>query len=110
MLKVSEDTVERWCKRTYGENFAEAYKKHSAGGKISLRRNQFKLAETNATMAIWLGKQYLNQRDRVDVKLLDAQERAEAAITDFVQRTGKTRAEAIEFLKPHIPEISTLVH
>ena len=28
---------------------------------------QFKLAEKNPTMAIWLGKQYLNQRDRQEV-------------------------------------------
>jgi hypothetical protein len=32
-------------------------------GKASLRRNQFKLSATNAAMSIWLGKQYLNQRD-----------------------------------------------
>lgn len=32
-------------------------------GKISLRRKQFKLAEKNAAMAIFLGKQYLGQRD-----------------------------------------------
>jgi hypothetical protein len=32
-------------------------------GKASLRRNQFKLSEKNAAMAIWLGKQYLGQRD-----------------------------------------------
>jgi hypothetical protein len=34
-------------------------------GKASLRRNQFKLSETNAAMAIWLGKQYLGQREPV---------------------------------------------
>jgi hypothetical protein len=33
-------------------------------GRASLRRKQFKLAETNPTMAIFLGKQYLGQRDR----------------------------------------------
>lgn len=59
----SEDTVERWCKRNYSLTFAEAYKKHSGSGKISLRRAQFRLAEKSAAMAIWLGKQYLNQRD-----------------------------------------------
>ncbi len=59
----SEDTVERWCKRTYNTTFADAYKKHSAKGKMSLRRSQFRIAETNATMAIWLGKQYLGQKD-----------------------------------------------
>lgn len=30
---------------------------------MSLRRAQFKLAETNAQMAKWLGQQYLNQSD-----------------------------------------------
>lgn len=59
----SEDTVERWCKRELGLTFADVYKKHSANGKISLRRNQFRLAEKSAAMAIWLGKQYLGQRD-----------------------------------------------
>lgn len=62
-FQCSEDTVERWCKRTYELTFADAYKKHSAKGKMSLRRAQFRLAETNATMAIFLGKQYLGQKD-----------------------------------------------
>lgn len=62
-FKCSEDTIERWCKRTYAQTFAESYKKYSASGKISLRRAQMKLAEKNATMAIWLGKQYLGQKD-----------------------------------------------
>jgi hypothetical protein len=30
---------------------------------MSLRRYQFDLAENNATMAIWLGKQWLGQKD-----------------------------------------------
>lgn len=59
----SEDTIERWCKRTYNLTFADAFKNHSAQGKMSLRRAQFKLAQTNATMAIFLGKQYLGQKD-----------------------------------------------
>lgn len=59
----SVDTIERFCKREYGVTFAEAYKIHSASGRMSLRRNQFKLSETNASMAIWLGKQYLGQSD-----------------------------------------------
>lgn len=65
VLDVSTDTVERWCLRELEMPFAEAFKKYSAGGKMSLRRSQFKLAEKNATMAIWLGKQYLGQRDDI---------------------------------------------
>ena len=59
----SMDTIERWCKRELSVNFAEAFKKYSAYGKISLRRAQFRLAEKNASMAIFLGKQYLGQTD-----------------------------------------------
>lgn len=65
VLRVSEDTVERWCERTYDLGFAECFKKFSAGGKTSLRRYQFDLAKKgNATMLIWLGKQYLGQTDK----------------------------------------------
>ena len=62
-FSCSEDTVERWCKQQYNDTFCGVYKKLSSKGRISLRRNQFKLSETNASMAIWLGKQYLGQRD-----------------------------------------------
>ena len=63
VFDCSADTIERWCKREYKQTFAEVYKKHSAKGKTSLRRIQFKLAEKSAAMAIWLGKQYLNQNE-----------------------------------------------
>ena len=65
VFDCSADTIERWCKREYGETFAEVYKKHSAKGKTSLRRTQFKLAEKSAAMAIFLGKNYLGQKDNI---------------------------------------------
>lgn len=64
----SEDTIERWCKREYKINFAEVFKKKSSAGKISLRRTQFKLAEKSTAMAIWLGKQYLGQTEKIEVE------------------------------------------
>lgn len=67
-FKCSEDTIERWCQRTYNSNFAVVYKNYSADGLMSLRRTQFRLAEKSAAMAIWLGKQYLNQSDNVQVE------------------------------------------
>ena len=86
-FRCSPDTIERWCKRTYKEGFAVVYKKHSAGGKISLRRSQFRLAEKSASMAIWLGKQYLGQRDELAIdggnnELLEA-------IANLAKRTDK---------------------
>lgn len=63
VFDCSVDTIERWCKREYRETFAEVYKKHSAKGKTSLRRIQFKLAEKSAAMAIFLGRNYLGQKN-----------------------------------------------
>lgn len=61
---VCSDTLNAWCKRTYKASFSEVFRQKRGIGKISLRRAQFKLAENNANMAIWLGKQYLDQTDR----------------------------------------------
>lgn len=59
----SEDTIERWCKRTYNTGFAEIAAKKREVGKISLRRMQWRLAENNASVCIFLGKNYLKQTD-----------------------------------------------
>ena len=57
-MGVSEDTIERWCKRTNELGFADTYKKFSAFGKMSLRRYQFEAARKgNPTLLSWLGKQ-----------------------------------------------------
>lgn len=61
---VTDKTLTRWCKETYDLSFSEVFKVKRNIGKISLRRSQWKLAEKNATMSIWLGKQYLGQRER----------------------------------------------
>jgi IS30 family transposase len=63
-FNCSPDTIDRWCKRTYQETFAEVFKKKSSAGKISLRRKQYsKAMEGNVPLLIWLGKQFLGQRD-----------------------------------------------
>lgn len=68
-FECSQSTIKRWVLKTYTDgsgkpmNFERVYKKYSAPGKISLRRIQFKLAEKSAAMAIFLGKQYLGQKD-----------------------------------------------
>lgn len=52
---------------TLGRRFAEPIKRGRARGKRSLRRHQYKLAKSgNATMLIWLGKQLLEQRDKLE--------------------------------------------
>lgn len=62
------DTLSRWCKRTFGLNFQDYFKQNGFMAlKIKLRRNQFKLSEKSAAMAIWLGKQYLGQVENPDM-------------------------------------------
>lgn len=65
----SHDTINRWCHQEYGKTFSEVWDEKSSFGKISLRRYQFKQAETNPVMAIWLGKQYLGQADKIEAVL-----------------------------------------
>lgn len=64
---VTDKTLENWCKREYELGFSEVFAEKRGLGKISLRRNQFKLAEKSAAMAIFLGKNYLGQRDQHDI-------------------------------------------
>ena len=61
-----DDTINNWCKETYNDNFSGVYKTKSAKGRISLRRSQFALAEKNPSLSIWLGKQYLGQREIIE--------------------------------------------
>ncbi len=61
---VTDKTLNSWCKRTYGKNFSEVFKEKRGHGRISLRRAQWELANKNASMAIFLGKQYLGQSDQ----------------------------------------------
>lgn len=63
----SADTIERRVHEKYGVTFAERFAKKRAGGKISLRRRQYEAAMSgNPTLLIWLGKQYLGQKDKFE--------------------------------------------
>ena len=69
VLGVSVDTIDRRLKAEGYGGFADFYKSHSDGGKVSLRRAQFKAAlDGNPTMLIWMGKQVLGQRDKQEVE------------------------------------------
>jgi hypothetical protein len=62
ILETSEDAIARFfarCRRARA-----AYEGGKARGFANLRRAQFKLAQTNASMAIILGKAYLGQAER----------------------------------------------
>ena len=65
VLGITDKTLDRLIREHYGRDagFSAIYEKYAAFGKESLRRAQLNLAKTNATMAIWLGKQWLGQRE-----------------------------------------------
>jgi hypothetical protein len=91
VMQVSEDTVERRCKEHYGETYAETFKKYSAGGKMRLRRAQFKIAEGgNVPMLIWLGKNYLGQTERVEyVGKIDVTQCSDDELRKIIDSEGK---------------------
>lgn len=68
-FEITDKTLDSWCKRTYHASFSEVFKQKRGKGKISLRRSQWRLAEKSAAMAIWLGKQYLGQRDQIETTI-----------------------------------------
>ena len=78
---ITDKTLDNWCHATYNANFSDVFRQKRGTGKISLRRSQFKLAEKNATMAIWLGQQYLDQRDR---DIADAMDRSNGVLESLM--------------------------
>lgn len=89
-FNCSEDTIDRFCKREYGESFAVVFHRKRGMGKISLRRKQWKLADKNASMAIWLGKQFLDQTDKIEATISEINDDQRQAVEDFLNDTGTT--------------------
>jgi hypothetical protein len=64
------DTLQNRCAKEFNISFSEFFAQKKLGGKASLRRKQWALAEDgNATMLVWLGKNVLGQTDKQEVKV-----------------------------------------
>lgn len=63
VLRVSLRTLQNFF--TSHPDAKDAHEEGKLEGLVSLRRRQFALAERNASMAIFLGKNYLGQREPV---------------------------------------------
>ena len=61
VLKTTVNSIENDPQRK--ERFNELVERGHQDGKARLRKNQAKMSEKNPVMAIWCGKQYLNQSD-----------------------------------------------
>ena len=97
-FNTTDKTLSNWCKRTYGTDFSECLKRFGAQGRISLRRAQFKLASKSPAMAIFLGKQFLGQTDKVETHFDASEVNAinKAMITDVAK---ERRIEDFEWWK-----------
>lgn len=87
-LGICQDTLNSRCKDRFGETIGAKLKYWADGGKASLRRKQWLLADNNASMAIFLGKNILGQQDNPKVieeldgkllELLDVLKKADAS-------------------------------
>lgn len=92
IFKTTDKTLVNWCNRTYGMGFSDAHKMFSARGKLSLRRYQFKLAQKNASMAIFLGKNYLGQRDDIEFRDENALQKLDEILSQ-VRENAESKAE-----------------
>lgn len=65
ILGIDYDTLNRRLKEDGEGGFTDYYAQKAAGGKVSLRRKQYQKAvdEGNPAMLIWLGKQWLGQKE-----------------------------------------------
>lgn len=81
VMSVSEKTLNRLINKYFHDEvapdkpksekitFSDAFDYYSAPGRMSLRREQFRVAmDGDRQMLLWLGKQYLNQSEKAVVK------------------------------------------
>jgi len=69
ILGLDRSTLEKRCKKDKRVNLSAYIKEKSYGGRMSLRRWQFETAKKgNPALLIWLGKQYLDQKDKHEVE------------------------------------------
>lgn len=85
-------TLEKWCKKTYKMNFSDIFKIKKGKGKISLRRKQFEVAMSgNPTMLIWLGRNILNQTDKIEVDVSTIDDTTREAVDNLVNEARKRK-------------------
>ena len=73
-FECSIDTVNRWCKNTYSQTFAEIYKQKRTLGKVSLRRSGFKMAQTVPSVHIFYAKNFLGMTDKVEQTVMEVED------------------------------------
>ena len=81
-FECDTDTIQNWCKREYKKGFSEIFSQKRGIGAISLRRKQWQLADHSAAMAIFLGKNYLGQRDKFEFENNEALDKLDSILEE----------------------------
>lgn len=92
-FRMHADTLRDRVVDHYGEEYATVYKNFAEEGKCSLRRSQFLMALKTPSMAIWLGKHWLGQRD---VSREDVVDIAQELLNGLKELAGEPRVAAIK--------------
>lgn len=96
-LRISVDALVYKVEQNYSVSYSEIFRRFSSNGKCSLRRNQVILSKTNASMAIWLGKQWLGQKENTDLNLtVESQKEFETVLKNFERQQEALKLINIE--------------
>lgn len=86
---VEYKTLERACKRENDIKLGEYIRQKSLVGKVSLRRKQWKSADSGSVpMQIWLGKNILGQKDKSDdeIEAMKGKENLSDSISKLIDK------------------------
>jgi hypothetical protein len=67
VLDVTDKTLNKWCKRTYGKTFSDVFKEKRSLGKASLRRKGFEMAQKVPSVHIFYAKNFLGMSDKHEI-------------------------------------------
>lgn len=85
-FELTDKTLEKWCRRTYGKGFSEVYREKRSNGNLSLRRKQMEVALAgNVSMLIFLGKNYLGQTDKVEQTISTVSDEAKDEVASMLE-------------------------
>ncbi len=90
---VTRGELEDFCRQIYGKGAEEVVEEYGMDGLIAIRKGQLELAGKNATMASFLGKVYLAQRDKPQMEEGAAQDTNDQilAIADLINHPARAR-------------------
>lgn len=85
---ITDKTLQRWCKRTYGAGFSEVYAAKRGRGVISVRRALFQNAtqKGNVKAQIFWLKNHAGMSEKVSVETHEVSDDSVKAMEDYFSK------------------------